>query len=177
MFYKDISHPSFPWPSFFQLIIFSCPILIQNKWQACQERGRNFPKLFVKWLAPSSFSPVRMLSNTRNTTVTLSGPLPVLATQKLVLSWWGCLCHSEPAQHSHHLHYPREPLQSCSLPTLLPWKTTEVQGCWQCPVWASWASLAPWLWREKSVIYVFILISFNYLILTLLLLKKPNFYD
>lgn len=49
----------------------------------------------------------------RNTIITLSVPLPVLARQKRVLSWWGCVCHSEPAQHSHHLHPPRELLQCC----------------------------------------------------------------
>lgn len=173
MFYKDISHPSFPWPSFFQLITFSCPILLQNKWQACQERGRNFPRLFVKWLAPSGFSPVRILSSTRNTIITLSVPLPVLTTQKLVLSWWGSLCPSEPAQHSHHLHCPREPLQCCSFPTLLPWETAGLQGagsaCMDLP-----SKPCPLVWRRKAVIYVIILISFDFLILTLLLLKNQH---
>lgn len=69
MFYKDISHTSFMWPSLFQLISFTCPILLQIKWQTCQEKGRYFPEFFMKWLAPFSFSPAWILSSTWNTII------------------------------------------------------------------------------------------------------------
>lgn len=157
MFYKDLAiYLSCGLPSFSSS--YSLVLSLQNKWQACQERGRNFPRLFMKWQAPSSFSPIGTLSSTRNTIITLSVPLPALTTQKLVLWWWGCLCHSEPVQHSHHLHCapcPRQPLQvwskvGHSFTALLPWETAGVQGCWQSPVWAFWASLAPWSSLEEE---------------------------
>lgn len=38
---------------------------------------------------------------------------------------------------------------------LLPWETTGVQGCWQCPAGAFWVSLAPLVWRRKGVFICF----------------------
>jgi len=45
---KNISHTSFKWPSPFQLITFTCPILLQIKWQTCQQRRRYFPGVVYK---------------------------------------------------------------------------------------------------------------------------------
>lgn len=58
---KNISHTSFKWPSLFQLITFTCPILLQIKWQTCQKRRRYFPRVVYKM---TSMAPLRSCLNT-----------------------------------------------------------------------------------------------------------------
>lgn len=180
MFYKDLAiYLSYGLPSFSSS--YSLVLLLQNKWQACQERGRNFPKLFMKWLAPSSLNPVGTLSSTRNTIITLSVPLPGSPHKNRFCDDEGVCGHSEPAQHSHHLHCapcPRELLQ-CSPrwdTPLLPFSL----DCWgpgllavPCMGLLSKSCPLGLVWSRKGVICVFILVSFDYLVLALLLLKKP----
>lgn len=45
MCHKDVSHAALMWPSLFQLITFTCPILLQIKLQIRQQRGMYFPKV------------------------------------------------------------------------------------------------------------------------------------
>lgn len=141
MFYKDLAiYLSYGLPSFSSS--YSLVLLLQNKWQACQERGRNFPKLFMKWLAPSSLNPVGTLSSTRNTIITLSVPLPgsphknrfcddegVCATLNLPSTATTCTVLPVPGNSCSTLQGGT--LLCCPSPL-----TAGVQGCWQCPVWA-----------------------------------------
>lgn len=90
MCHKDVSHAALMWPSLFQLITFTCPILLQIKWQIRQQRGMYFPKVIYNMTSMLQLQSSLNTFSTWNTIIIKYRKQRVLQTKRVskLQKWW-----------------------------------------------------------------------------------------